>query len=574
MQRNLLLLLIFLKLIAFAQINEKFEDGDFTKNPKWTGDTSEFQIVDNRLQSNCSTEYYEYELLCPSIAFSEEILIDVELDFKTSSANYIDLILYRDSFTEYFLRIGGTKDAINLYYQAAQDSLLLSGPENISENSRLIIRCIQKNATDYVLQYQKQGSSEFAPIGEFSLNQKQTHLIGWRIKQSTSSFFYKHKMYSLYAGPKIYDTVAPLIDSLVVINKRTIGIYFNEEIAIDSSTKIGILHYERDSIWVNRNCLLASFTEDIAFSQQLLNLSHIQDTSGNVVRDTVIHFQFFLTSEPKWNNLIINEILFDPKLNGEDYIEIYNNSTNYIELSSCSLHRWRNNELVSSHQIIKGRRVLFPYTYLVCTADTSIMCVDYNCTRSAMKIQCSIPAMNNDEGIVVLTYKNMSIDSLHYFADWHLSLLPSVDGVSLERILFNGPTNSANNWHSASEAATYGTPGYKNSQSLENLWYSTLNLQYETVSPNGDGMQDFLLLNYEFTSANNIMSAFIYALDGRLIEQLTNAMFLNTSGSYSWDLVLNNGLLLPDSKYIMYLEVFNTDGKVLRKKLPFSVVSQ
>ncbi len=56
------------------------------------------------------------------------------------------------------------------------------------------------------------------------------------------------------------------------------------------------------------------------------------------------------------------------------------------------------------------------------------------------------------------------IDELVYNEKWHFKLIDNDEGVALERIDYNAPTQQQDNWHSAASSVGYGTPTYKNSQ--------------------------------------------------------------------------------------------------------------
>ncbi len=77
----------------------------------------------------------------------------------------------------------------------------------------------------------------------------------------------------------------------------------------------------------------------------------------------------------------------------------------------------------------------------------------------------SLPSFPDDKGFVLLLNQQGDIaDEVNYSADWHFKLIDNTEGVSLERIDPDGPSQNALNWHSAASTAGYGTPGYKNSQ--------------------------------------------------------------------------------------------------------------
>ena len=81
-----------------------------------------------------------------------------------------------------------------------------------------------------------------------------------------------------------------------------------------------------------------------------------------------------------------------------------------------------------------------------------------------------------------------TLDFLVYSDDWHYPLLSITKGVSLERMRVTGPTQSADNWHSAAATVGYASPGLLNSQALaDQTGVGELLLEPEVFSPDNDG---------------------------------------------------------------------------------------
>ncbi|RZK28626.1 MAG: hypothetical protein EOO63_10830, partial [Hymenobacter sp.] len=93
--KHLLLLFFLLPLACRAQLAETFADGDFTKNPAWTGDAASFAVASQVLQSNGpATTGTQLQLVTPCQATtgsSWEFWANLKL--ATSSANLADVWL-------------------------------------------------------------------------------------------------------------------------------------------------------------------------------------------------------------------------------------------------------------------------------------------------------------------------------------------------------------------------------------------------------------------------------------------------------------------------------------------------
>ena len=137
---------------SYGQFNENFSDNELLINPKWVGDINKFNIVDGKLHSNSSVTYDEFYISTKSKRVLEtEWQISMDLDFKTSSANYIDIFLASDSSNPskasqaYFVRIGDTKDDVSLY--RIFDGLtnqLTNGSDNKTEKKKIDLHVIHQ----------------------------------------------------------------------------------------------------------------------------------------------------------------------------------------------------------------------------------------------------------------------------------------------------------------------------------------------------------------------------------------------------------------------------------------------
>ncbi len=269
--------------------------------------------------------------------------------------------------------------------------------------------------------------------------------------------------------------------------------------------------------------------------------------------------------------------MFNPKTDGVDFIELYNTSENHIDLSSLNFVRINKGERADFSSLSTFTRLFKPKSYLVFTTDTTTIKQHYpNVVNSQLVELDKLPPMNNDAGTLLLLYKNgLQIDSVQYTEKQHFKLLSSYDGVSLEKISHREPSINTNNWHSASNISGFATPGFQNSQFIDNLTSSTaFQLKSKTFSPDGDGYNDVLLLQYNFSQEGFTANLYIYNLAGKLVAHPVNNKTLNTNGFLHWDGILENGSKAPLGNYILFLETFNLNGEVIKKKLPFNIAGR
>ena len=88
------------------------------------------------------------------------------------------------------------------------------------------------------------------------------------------------------------------------------------------------------------------------------------------------------------------------------------------------------------------------------------------------------------------------------------------------------------NWHSASEKVGFATPGYKNSQDFTNPKSNgSVTIEPNIISPDNDGFQDVISINYKLDSPGFVASVSILDRNGRLIKKLVNNELLGSEGS-------------------------------------------
>lgn len=264
-------------------------------------------------------------------------------------------------------------------------------------------------------------------------------------------------------------------------------------------------------------------------------------------------------------DIVINEILFNPKPGGSDYVEVYNRSDSSVDISTLFL---TNKNSSGNYGVLKKlsdtSRYLLPHAYVVFTEDAARLALDYFVKNPAAVVEVSsLPSYANAEGtVVLLTKQAMVIDEVHYKEDWQFPLLANAEGVALERIDPTGKSNDKANWRSAASNAGYGTPGYKNSQyKLFQKAILNITITPKIFSPDGDGIDDAATIQYTMPEGGWVANIFIYDASGRQQRHLVKSAVLGTSGKFRWDGLDEKGRRLPVGQYVIYTEIFNLQGK-------------
>lgn len=297
-----------------------------------------------------------------------------------------------------------------------------------------------------------------------------------------------------------------------------------------------------------------------------------EDCSGNMA-EIVENVEFSLPDSFCFNDLIINEVLFNPVVGCEDFLEIYNRSDKIFDLNKLIIatRDYETGNYNNFCKIVSVSYLIYPHEYFVFSNNREIIQQYYTCENKDKIIEIvNMPNFPDDKGrIVLLDNLNNLIDELSYSEKMHYNLLTDKEGVSLERIDPEKQTNDKSNWHSAAETAGYATPTYKNSHYLENKFdEKSFLIKSKTFSPDNDGYEDYLEIHYNIDEPGTICSLIIFDTKGRRIKILADNVMLETDGIFLWDGTDDFGIISQIGIYIIYIHIFDLKGNVKEYKMP------
>jgi hypothetical protein len=275
-----------------------------------------------------------------------------------------------------------------------------------------------------------------------------------------------------------------------------------------------------------------------------ITIKDVADCNGNLMPATT--FNFALPELPERNDIILNEVLFNPRPGGADFVEIYNRSDKYINLQGWKL----------SDEKIDTNYVMPPATYLALTS--SILATQTNYPAAISLLEISLPSMPDDEGTIdLIDNKGDTIDHFYYNDDMHAAILDDTEGVSLERI-----NAEESNWHSGNASAGYATPGYLNSNSrpLYMADDGTISVVPEVIDPSGS--VSFSQIFYHFDRGGSVVNASVVDLDGRVIKTIASNETIGTEGSFQWSGDRDEGGVARSGYYMVWFQVFDPEGRV------------
>ncbi len=319
--------------------------------------------------------------------------------------------------------------------------------------------------------------------------------------------------------------------------------------------------YQRVELTLNKPLVMGEIY-DLCFSET------ITDFSGNPLVEGCR--KVAIPQSPQPGDVVINEVLFNPYAGGVDFVEIYNRSNKPINLKDLKIAN-RNRETLELNEVYAASDsawLLMPSEYAVLSENPSLVALFYHVENpQAMVWLKKLPSYPNDDGYVVLLGDNGIIDELRYDKGMHNKLLSDPKGVSLERINPELPTHEASSWQSAAQTAGFATPTMRNSQYTDAIEAEDeFSLSYEIFSPDGDGFEDILLINYQLPESGYIANIMVFDSRGRRVKRLAANLLLGTEGSIQWDGSNDTGNRVSLGAYVIFIEAFDLKGQLKRYK--------
>jgi hypothetical protein len=372
------------------------------------------------------------------------------------------------------------------------------------------------------------------------------------------------------------DNQTPVIIDMIALAPNLLTITFNE--GMDSTLLMDALVSFSPSLTVSNTYILEPFPSEFTY-QFVENLVGSQTYSIvlNSIADcwmnsTTLSGTFALAENPVLGDVVVNEIVFDPYTGGYDWIEVYNTSSKLIDLKDWQIANF-DDDTIANNKIISDHFLLGPNQYAVIGKDSSFVKQNYPATIGGTFVYSELPSLNTDSSTVFLIWNFQVMDKVSYTSDWHFQLLDVTDGVSLERMDPEGISNDQNNWHSAAEAIGFATPGGMNSQYYPALTNGEFSFTSAIVSPDNDGFEDVLQVNYEMSEPSLLGTFTIYDDRGRKIRELFKSELLATKGTFAWDGVSDSETKASIGTYVAVFEAFALDGKLMFTKRQAFVVA-
>lgn len=356
-------------------------------------------------------------------------------------------------------------------------------------------------------------------------------------------------------GPKILQASLEGEELLIEFDEKLKPVDdFSEKLALDPESplsNISLSYPETDR-------LMATLARSLESNRPYeLTLTGVTDCVGNPIPEEAGTAVVYVPDQPDSLDVLISEILFNPKPGGVDFVELYNHSDKILDLQDWVIEGERSSAVITtSHYFV------LPEQFVVLTSDVDLLAANYPDSDLDTFLELgAFPSFNDDEGLISLVSSDGQVlDRFEYDADIHNPLLDEEEGVSLERISFDAPTQDQNNWQSASSNAHYATPGKVNSQAYQ----ASKSQQELSVSPKvfqpGTGLDDFTTINYQLDQPGSLANIYVFDSYGRKVRSLAKNQLLSTSGFVTWDGSTDAGSRADIGYYIVFAEIYDAKG--------------
>jgi len=586
-----LFLIILLPIFCFGQVNESFLDGNFINNPIWTGTSANFTVNSAfQLQSQAPTTSTSF-LFTPSESINNAVWeCWIKINYSTSASNYSAMYIVSDKAdittgcNGYYVQVGGTNDEVSLFVQeGTKKTKIIDGTDKRTDGSAVEMRIKVTRDADgnFVLYSKKPTETDFVEEGRTQNKTiKACSYVGLLFSNTTTtgSDYYFDDI--VVTGDKFIDNVAPKWTSFSLEQPNKLKLVFSEPVdlshaAFSVDNEVG--NPSSQTLSTDKMSVTLNFSKDFERGTIYhLQVSGLTDLAGNALPDTTRSIGILESKESA--DLIINEIMFENPLNSLEYVEIYNRSDKYLDLTGLILTTRKTDGSFNTGVKIPAFTYLLPDSYIAMCESADSVRNYYALSTAPNIISTEWTSLNNENATIALinSTKDTIYDEVSYSAKWHHVLVKNPKGVSLERINPNLPSQLASSWHSAASEVNYGTPGYKNSQyrDLDTISAAPKMVwaEPEAFSPDNDGIDDVCFIHYKTESSGFVANVLILNAIGEKVFQLAANQLLATEGMFSWDGRTTKGKNVNVGVYIIYFEMFNPQiGVRKQSKLPVVV---
>lgn len=257
-----------------------------------------------------------------------------------------------------------------------------------------------------------------------------------------------------------------------------------------------------------------------------------------------------------YNDIVLNEIMFDVDEINSEYIELYNKLDDSISLKDWRI--WDASGSVNKKYFeIDEDIYILPHNFFIVAWDSSLISkFQYLKDSSSIIIKKSSINLNSSTDALVISNKdNLIIDSIYYSSKWHDPTVISTKNISLERINPNTSTNDSKSWSSCADNQG-GTPLMQNSISIISDINECLKAEPNPFSPS----KSKCLISYVLPFDRARLSIKLFDKNGAYLSTLLNNDYSGKIGSIVWQADEDDYKYQPGA-YIISLEAVSCENQ-------------
>ncbi len=257
-----------------------------------------------------------------------------------------------------------------------------------------------------------------------------------------------------------------------------------------------------------------------------------------------------------YNDIVINEIMFDIDDENSEYIELYNKLDD-----SISLHAWRiwdaNGSFNKKYFEIEENLYILPHNFFIIAWDSSLI-NKFQYLKDSLSIYIKKSSLNlnsSTDALVISNKENLIIDSIYYSSKWHDPTVLNTKNISLERINPSTTTNDPKSWSSSADNLG-GTPLKQNSISIISEINEKLKAEPNPFSPS----KSKCLISYVLPFDRARLSIKLFDRNGAYLSTLLNNDYSGKLGSIVWE-ADDDGFKYQPGAYIINLEAVSSENQ-------------
>lgn len=224
-------------------------------------------------------------------------------------------------------------------------------------------------------------------------------------------------------------------------------------------------------------------------------------------------------------SVVINEIMYAPPTGEPEWVELFNSSSDTINLKSWKV----SNRTTSSRYTIASSDVFLPsQQFAVVAKDTALLFAAHSSIPSIVLQASSMPTFlfnNNGDAVVIFDSRGAAMDSVRYTPTWG-----GTNGRSLERDDALLASNDSTNWGSSGDS-TGSSPGRTNSLTPVQFDLRAERISARVITANQSLEIRVSVLNVGRDAASNFAVSLFYDADGDSIPQQSELLERQSFGA-------------------------------------------